>query len=344
MANEKLKKLIDEILDERRDRVFETMDVITNNIIIQLEKLKELEDFHTYTIPADFALEEKRKEGSPIDILYNYIKNISLSANQLDLINNLLDGINHFSSRAALFLLREDKLVGWKGKGFSGETGSINDEEVKKIFISLSANTIFKYVLEKQVPYAGVPHYQPDDHLIYSRFGGEIPKKIYVLPFFVKGKPQAIVYSDNMGNKIIGEKEIEMISLVGEMSLDLLPLRQKILAKVKTQEYVETPETPPARTRAPEQDERTVTTIKENDPERLARVIVNDIYLYNKPKVEEIIRTGQNLFEALQNTIMQSRELYLNKFTDLGPFERQLIITLARGKKELLRGYHFETL
>ncbi len=30
-----------------------------------------------------------------------------------------------------------------------------------------------------------------------------------------------------------------MISTVGEMSLDLLPLRQKILAKVKTKEFVE---------------------------------------------------------------------------------------------------------
>jgi hypothetical protein len=350
MGNEKLKKYIDDLLSEKRDMVFTKIDQITNSIITHLEDLKELGEFHHYNIPKELEIKEKGPEEDIVNLLHRYIIKISLAANQLDLITNFLEGINRFCSRAALFLLREDKLVGWKGKGFSGEGGEIEDEDIKKIFFSLSANTLFKYVLEKERGYYGPPSPQPDDHLIYSRFGGKNPLKVFALPFFVKGKPQAIIYTDVLEGKTIGRKEIEILSTVGEMSLDLLPLRQKILAKVKTQKYFDEPEeeeeivekvTPKPETT---DEEQTLPSIRENDPERLARVIVNDIYLYNKPKVDLAIKNGENLYETLQNTILQSRELYLHKFSDLSPFEKQLIKTLARGNKEALKGYNFETL
>lgn len=369
MANEKIKKLIDDILLEKRDRVYEKMDVVTNNIILQLEELKELGDFQGYQIPEGFKLADDTPRADPaIGTVYKYVKKISLSANQLDLITNFLEGINQFCARAALFLLRDDKLVGWKGKGFTAMGGSMGDEEIKKIFFSLSANTVFKYVLENRKTFVGPAQSQSDDHIIYSRFGGDIPDSILSMPFFVKGKPQAIIYADTFGGKPLGRKEIEIIATVGEMSLDLLPLRQKILAKIKTQEYEEpeeeqtgdsTPPPPPPPPPPPSRsasssgvqvqtvddaDDRTVASVRENDPERLARVIVNDIYLYNQGRVDKIIQGGENLYDALQNTILQSRELYLNKFSDLSPFERQLIETLARGNRELLKGYNFETI
>jgi hypothetical protein len=351
MGNEKLKKFTDDLLAAKRDMVFTKIDRVTNNIIMQLEDMKELSDFTKYQIPKELDIPGKGPEVDVIRILHRYIIKISIAANQLDLITNFLEGINQFCSRAALFLLREDKLVGWKGKGFSGEGGEIGDEEIKKIFFSLSANTLFRYVLDEQKGYLGAPSPQPDDHLIYSRFGGKNPYKVYALPFFVKGKPQAVIYTDVYEEKAIGKKEIEILATVGEMSLDLLPLRQKILAKVKTQKYFDEAEDEEAEA-APkpppppevEDEDQTLPSIRENDPERLARVIVNDIYLYNKSKVDQVLQNGENLYDLLQNTILQSRELYLNKFTDLSPFERQLITTLARGNKDALKGYNFESL
>jgi hypothetical protein len=355
MAKDKLKKFMDDLLAAKRDMVFTKIDQVTNNIIMHLEEMKELKDFTHYQIPKDLEIPEKGPEVEVIRILHRYIMKISTAANQLDLITNFLEGVNQFCSRAALFLLREDKLVGWKGKGFSGEGGEIGDEEIKKIFFSLSANTLFRYVLDEQKGYLGAPSPQPDDHLIYSRFGGKNPYKVFALPFFVKGKPQAVIYTDVYEGKAIGRKEIEVLATVGEMSLDLLPLRQKILAKVKTQKYLdeeedeeaaavaERPRKPPSPPEAEDEDQ-TLPSIRENDPERLARVIVNDIYLYNKNKVDQALKEGENLYDSLQNTILQSRELYLNRFSDLSPFERQLIKTLARGNKEALKGYNFEAL
>jgi hypothetical protein len=353
MANnpnsKKLKGLIDDILNQKFEIIHSRVDNAINNIITNMEKIKDLNELSTYEIPKDFELKPATGEPSKeekIDFIHKYIKDISSSETQLKLINNLLEGINHFCSRAALFLLRDDKLVGWKGKGFTKQGGGINDGEINKIFFSLSAKTILNYVLDKNKIYSGTSSSQPDDHLIYSRFGGSTPEKIFVLPFCVKGKPQAVVYTDSLEGQPIGKKEIEMIAIIGEMSLDLLPLRQKLLSKVKTKEYVEAAEEKPdAPFTTPEafDDEKTVLSIRKDDPARLARVIINDIILYNK-KVVEDGRTNRNLHQVLGDTISQAKELYLNKFTDLKAFEEQLIETLAQGDKEALKGYNFETL
>ena len=176
----------------------------------------------------------------PISLALNeYVKKIAAASNQLLLIGSIIEGINRFCDRAALFLLRDDKLVGWKGKGFSGENGQISDEELKKIFFSLSANTVLKSVIETKKSYMGDPLCKPDDFLIYNRFGGGKPKKILVLPFLVKGKPQAVIYADSLTGAPIKAKLIEILATVGELSLDMLPIRQKLLAKIKTQEFVE---------------------------------------------------------------------------------------------------------
>ncbi len=84
-----------------------------------------------------------------------------------------------------------------------------------------------------------------------------------------------------------------------------------------------------------------MSSVKESDPERLARVIVNDIILYNKKAVEEG-RKNKNLYEIMENTIIQSKELYLNKYDDLHAFESQLLDNLAKGDREALQGYNFE--
>lgn len=350
MSQEKVLQLIENILKEKIEQFQTRIDSTKNNLLGQMEELKDLDDLKDFQFPDDFEIEDK-KGGGNIEAVHKFVSKISSANNQLNLINNLIEGINNFCTRAALFLIRDDKLVGWNGKGFSKKGGEVSDKEIKNLFFSLSANTIFKYVLEKKETYSGEPATQPDDHLIYSRFGGDVPEKIFVLPFFVKGKPQAVIYTDSFDKKEIEEKEIEIISTVGEMSLDLLPLRQKMMARVKTKEFVEEEPVP-----EPEEEgkgetvsemeldkEETMSSVKESDPERLARVIVNDIILYNKKAVEEG-RKNKNLFEIMENTIMQSKELYLNKYDNLQPFENQLLDNLAQGDREALQGYNFESI
>jgi hypothetical protein len=353
MNKETLKEIIDSILEEKEVYIKEEINMVEEKFITLLQNLKELNKFQKYDLPDDL-LKREAPPSQNLDILHDYTDQLSNSVNQLKLIQTLLQGINNFCSRAAIFLLRDDKLVGWDGCGFSGKQGEIDNKEIKKIFISLSANTTFKTVLNTKKGYYGDPHKNPDNHLIFSRFGATEPGKVFILPFFVKGKPQAVIYTDSTeGESSIEEKPIEILSRIGEMSLDLLPLRQKLMTRVKTQKFMGDPDEKTVVDGAvrdtldesgeQSEDEIDFVSLKKADPQRLARVTINDIVLYNKKKVEEA-RKNKNIYKALKDTILQARESYLFRFDDLSYFENELIKTLAKGDKEALDGYEFETL
>lgn len=343
MAEEKIKIFIDKILADKKKQIIKKIEAFKQSIITQLDDLQEFSDFSKYEVPEGVTMDNGQRRGETIDILYNAIKNISSAGDQKNLIAAILKGIHQFASRAALFLIKDDKLIGWNGSGFSGREGEIKDDEIKKIFFSLSANTVLKNAIRGKKNYSGKPLSQPDDHLIYNRFGGHYPDKIFILPFFVKGKPQAVIYSDSLNGKPIHEKEIEIIALFAQMSLDLLPIKQKIFARVQTKEYGDEETFVSEKTEEERVHEETAHSIVEGDPDRKARVIINDIILYNRDVVEKGIQ-NKNLYNVLEDTILQAKEEYLRKFSNLSSFEKNLVSILAKGDKTALRGYKFETM
>jgi hypothetical protein len=342
MKKEEVKNLIEKVINEKIQLILNRIDTFQSNVFKNIEKLKDFDELVEFSMPEDLSDQSDIVDtAAEILVLNEYVKKIASAVNQLVLIGSIIDGINHFCDRAAIFLLRDDKLVGWKGKGFSGHDGQINDEDLKRVFFSLSANTIFKNVIENKKSYMGEPISKPDDFLIYNRLGGGKPQKIFVLPFFVKGKPQAIIYADSLVDIPINHKIIEILATVGELSLDMLPIRQKVLTKIKTQEFVEEPELEVKFIEHTDEFEKTAAPAKANDPERYARVIINDIILYNKKVVEDGIK-NKNLYEVLKETLLQAKELYMRRSSDLRYFEEQMVKILAKGDRQALKGYNFE--
>jgi hypothetical protein len=342
MKKEEVKGLIETVINEKIQLLLNRIDTFQSSVFKNIEKLKDFDGLVEFTIPDNFADSSVGADASAeIATLNEYVKEIAAATNQLVLIGSMIEGIKHFCDRAAIFLLRDDKLVGWKGKGFSGHDGQINDEGLKKVFFSLSANTILKNVIEHKKNYMGDPVCKPDDFLIYNRLGGGKPKKIFILPFFVKGKPQAVIYADALEDTPINHKIIEILATVGELSLDMLPIRQKVLAKIKTQEFVEEPEVEIKFIEQVDEHEKTSAPVKGNDPERYARVIITDIILYNKKVVEDGIK-NKNLYEVLKETLLQAKELYMRRSSDLRYFEEQMVKILAKGDRQALKGYNFE--
>ena len=344
MKNEEIRNFVEKVLNEKVELLLNRIDAFQSSLFRDIEKLKELDELTRFTLPKEFSARDEDADGAADVLTLNeYVKKISTASNQLLLIGGIIEGINRFCDRAAMFLLRDDKLVGWRGKGFTGENGQISDEELKRIFFSLSANTVLKSVIETKKSYAGDPLHKPDDFLVYNRLGGGKPKRIFVLPFFVKGKPQAVIYADSLSGSPIKSKPIEILATVGELSLDLLPIRQKLLAKIKTQEFVEETEVEHKVYEPDDEREKTSAPVRENDPERYARVIINDIILYNKKVVEDGIK-NRNLYEVLKETLLQAKELFLRRSSDLRYFEEQMVNVLAKGDRAALKGYKFEVL
>jgi hypothetical protein len=341
MKKEEVKQLVEKVINEKIQLLLNRIDTFQSSVFKNIEKLKDFDGLIEFDMPDE--LSDTSSEADDMQVLNKYVKKIAAAENQLVLIGSVIEGINQFCDRAAIFLLRDDKLVGWKGKGFSGRDGQITDEDLKKVFFSLSANTVLKNVLERKKSYMGDPVCKPDDFLIYNRLGGGKPKKVFVLPFFVKGKPQAVIYADSLLAAPIHDKVIEILATVGELSLDMLPIRQKFLAKIKTQEFIEEPEMDVKFIEAERADEmeKTAAPAKGNDTERYARVIITDIILYNKKMVEDGIK-NKNLYEVLKETLLQAKELYLRRSSDLRYFEEQMVKILAKGDRQVLKGYNFE--
>jgi hypothetical protein len=341
MKKEEVKSLVEKVLNEKVQFLLNRIDTFQSSMFKQIEKLKDFDELVKFRMPDELSGRDDDAAGT-IQVLNDYVKKVAAASNQMVLIGGIIEGIQHFCDRAAMFLLRDDKLVGWKGKGFSGRDGQITDEDLKKVFFSLSANTIFKNVIENRKSYLGESVSKPDDFLIYNRLGGGKPQKVFVLPFFVKGKPQAVIYADSLAGTPIQHQVIEILAVVGELSLDMLPIRQKVLAKIKTQEFVEEPEMEVKFIEHADEMEKTSAPAKGNDPERYARVIINDIILYNKKLVEDGIR-NRNLYEVLKETLLQAKELYMRRSSDLLYFEEQMVKILAKGDRQALKGYNFES-
>ena len=341
MKKEEVKELIERVLNEKIQVLLNRIDSFQSNVFKNIEKLKDFDELVAFDMPDDFAETGAGGAAAEIEALNGSVKEIAAATNQLVLIGSMIDGIQCFCDRAVIFLLRDDKLVGWKGKGFSGHGGQIEDDDLKKVFFSLSANTVLRNVIERKKSYMGDPICKPDDFLIYNRLGGGKPKKILVLPFFVKGKPQAVIYADSLADTPINDKVIEILATVGELSLDMLPIRQKVLAKIKTQEFIEEPDAEVRFIEQPDEQEKTSAPVKANDPERYARVIITDIILYNKKVVEDGIK-NRNLYEVLKETLLQAKELYMRRSSDLRYFEEQMVKILAKGDRQVLKGYNFE--
>ncbi len=161
MTNEEIKNFVEKVINEKIQMLLNRIDTFQSTMFRDIEKLKELDELVKFTLPEDFADRNGASDsGAEIAFLNEYVKKIASASNQLLLIGGIIEGINHFCDRAALFLLRDDKLVGWKGKGFSGADGQISDEELKRIFFSLSANTVLKSVIETEEELPGRTHPQ----------------------------------------------------------------------------------------------------------------------------------------------------------------------------------------
>ncbi len=343
MPDNKMREVIDSILDQKKDMLVSQLNAARDIINTHFDNISGLNGFHSYDMPSDVNTGNGEDASATVDSLHNYIMKISSADNQLNLINTLIEGIHSCCRRAALFLVRDDKFVGWKGNGFGSVEGEMKNDDLKHLFFSISASTIFKKVLQSSEAYEGTPDTEPDDHMIYSRFGGIKPEKILVMPFFVKGKPQAAIYADCDGTTDIKRKEIEMIARTGEMSLDLLPIRQKLLSRIKTQEFIGASVPEPVAHPAETQETFDPASVKKNDPERKARVIINDMILYNQSVVERGL-AANDLVGVMGDTLVQAKEEYLRKFDDLAIFEDQLVKILAKGNKDALKGYKFETM
>jgi len=128
--------------------------------------------------------------------------------------------------RVALFVVKSNLIVGWRGGG-----ELLTDDAVSQIELPLHQPSIFRTVIEGKDFYQGTLLPLPQNLHLVEMMGGEMPQEAIAFPLLIKGKVVAVLYGDNGERSLLlGDyEELKKVMLKASMALEMLILRKKIL-------------------------------------------------------------------------------------------------------------------
>lgn len=126
--------------------------------------------------------------------------------------------------RAAIFIIRSDTAIGWKGV--------LHQEpllEIADICIPLSEPSVLKTVADGAGLYLGPLADTPMNRKLLDGMGGGRPQSVLLAPLIISGRIVTILYAD--GEKVMDEKVPELQKLLTKTALafEALICREKIL-------------------------------------------------------------------------------------------------------------------
>ncbi len=429
---EELLKYINGLLEERRKLLQSGWEELAQNI------KKALDNFSLH-LRVDFApvTEESLRElialrpaippseipEKPplIPILHAGIRGLRQENSQGRLINHLLNTLNKLVSRVALFVVKEDKLVGWDGRGFE----NLTELDFRKMIIPLPSESVFYEVVKNEGIYRGPFPVFKGDKRVLTFLEGE-PQEVLLIPVVVRGKVSGVIYADEWPEKIHvkNPEAIEILVDYAEAMVELLPIKSKYPLKPKEtlelkpspapekpevstgdttrkevsfksfgvspsfseedtrpgviSEGIEIEEAEELEVEVPSQDSSPTPTSwgesvgmeeveeleveEEEIPEeekqiieeipaedralyeaamRKARVLVSDLILYNREKIEKGKQKG-NIYKELKDEIDLAIEIYKKKVGEKVKKDflyEELLKKVADGNPSLLKGY-----
>ncbi len=140
---------------------------------------------------------------------------------QVDVLTALLEQGSSFASRLAVFILKGETFVGWKGTGFGAHGGV--DENVKRFSASASEIPDAARMLrdERVIP--------TDGQAICSKLGAPAPSRAILIPMVIKDKVAAALYADAVAaDEPFDRAGLELLVFTTGLLIDTLPIRKKV--------------------------------------------------------------------------------------------------------------------
>jgi hypothetical protein len=137
-----------------------------------------------------------------------------------EIIAILLNESRRIASRAAVFILKGDTLIGWKARGI----------EVENFSASVASHSVFSEVIAKKTFYRGPLLKIPGNEPMISLLSGA-PQDCLIIPINMRDKVIAILYADNGNSSVLSGSLTYFDTLVTMASLgfEIVILRKKIL-------------------------------------------------------------------------------------------------------------------
>src|SRR5215472_8588813 len=243
----------------------------------------------------------------PTDLLNAAASSIQDSTSQAEILRHLLEGSARFCGRAALFVIKGGAMNGWQGTGFE------NNDEIKSINLSASAGLANK-AIQGRTPVTGAAN--EFDNGFMGALGAPVDGNCVVLPLVVKEKVAAVIYADagQLQDSTVDLSALTLLSRFTALWLELVALRKAGV----TAPADETQSHPSAGHAVASVDAAGAATVAEETDlhkkaRRFAKLLVDEIKLYNQKKVAEG-KQNRDLYDRLKEDIEKSRATYEKRF------------------------------
>jgi hypothetical protein len=293
--------------------------------------------------------------------LVQAVANIQAGSTQKEILRALLDAGSGYSSRIALFVVKAGAATGWQSRGFSEE------DPVKDFALDLTTGPA-AHTYQNRIATPG--NIAEMGGAFVDRFGRPANEQILVLPLLLKDKVAAIVYADGGESSQLDADSLELLVMSTSAWLEVASLRKHaskedagrmetatpvqtvssfsdpfaahapkhVVAHVPEQ-VVEMPAAHANAAAAPAAAADPLAGLSPEDAEthrkaqRFARLLVDEIKLYNQAKVAEG-RRNKDLYDRLKEDIEKSRGTFQKRYGNTAAasgdyFHHELLRSLA---------------
>jgi len=271
--------------------------------------------------------------SSPSDLLNAASASIHESATQAEILRHLLEGEARFAARVALFVVKGGSITGWQGIGFE------DNEAIKTLSVNAGSGLAGK-AIKARIPASGSA--QDFDTAFVSSVKAPADDQCLVLPLVVKDKVAAVIYADAGAapGGVLDASGLQALTRFAAVWLELAALR-----KAGGSAAEEAPQPQPAAMAATAPSSPAAPAASDEEElhkkaRRFAKLLVEEIKLYNQPRVEEG-RQHKDLYDRLKVDIEKSRSTYDKRYAEspvasANYFTQELIRILADNDVSLM--------
>jgi hypothetical protein len=273
--------------------------------------------------------------ASPSDLLNAAVAAIHESGSQTDILRHLLEGEARFAGRVALFVVKGNAISGWQGIGFE------DNDAIKTLSVQAGSGLVGK-AIQARNPASGTA--QEFDAGFVKSMKAPVDGQCLVLPLVVKDKVAAMIYADAgaVPGGTLDSSGLQTLTRFAAIWLELAALR-KVGGSSGAEDAAQpqpaaamaasVPASAPAASGS-EEDEL------HKKARRFAKLLVEEIKLYNQPRVEEG-RQHKDLYDRLKVDIEKSRSTYDKRYAESAVasadyFTQELIRILADNDATLM--------
>jgi hypothetical protein len=270
----------------------------------------------------------------PSDLLNAASASIHEAGTQAEILRHLLEGEARFAGRVALFVVKGAAVSGWQGIGFE------DNEAIKSLTVNAGSGLVGKAIQARSPAGGSASEF---DAGFLSSMKAPAENRCLVLPLVVKDKVAAVIYADGgtAPGGMLDASGLHELTRFAAVWLELSAMRK---AGGTVAEDAPQPPPPAAMAAKATATARDAHGSAEEElhkkARRFAKLLVEEIKLYNQPRVEEG-RQNKDLYDRLRVDIEKSRSTYDKRYAESAVasadyFTQELIRILADNDVSLM--------